>query len=394
MRITCVGAGPAGLYFAILAKLRKPTWDISVCERASEETNQGWGVTFLPSLLQKLYDNDAESAQEIDKATFRWRDQFVDIQGERVVYDGGVDVYNLNRPRLVKILTGRARQLGVMVHHDREVTDPGQLSEADLIVAADGTGSQLRASSGDFGTEINASGDKHIWLGTDCPFRAFAYHFLQTDHGWIWANSYGIESELSTFVVQCSSTTWRGLGFDTMPMADALDLLKELYREQLGEHRLMGQADDACKARWQSFRTVTNRRWYRGPVVLLGDSAHTTHFSAGEGTTLAIEDAIALAAQLGRHGDHYRALVAYERQRQSEIRRLQRQAELSARFMANVSYYTNLEPIKFATLLHGRRSRLAHVLPPCLYYQLRKRSRDAPFLRQVRPAVKALRQLL
>ena len=394
MRIACVGAGPAGLYFAIAAKLRDPQDSVTVLERQAPGTSYGWGVTFVPALLRKLYATDPESARSIEQAALRWRDQFVDIHGERMVYDGGVDVYNLNRPRLVEILTSRAVQLGVQIEYGREITHPEQLPEADLIVAADGAGSRLRQSAGAFGTVVTQDDAKYIWLGTDRPFRAFAYHFRETAPGWIWASSYGVESELSTFVVHCAGRTWRGLGFETKTAAETLAALRELYADQLAGHRLMGQLDDENNARWQNFRTVTNEHWYQGKVVLVGDSGHTTHFTVGEGTTLAMEDAIALAGSLRRHGTVAAALPAYERQRRAEIRRSQQQARRSARFFASVPRYATLAPEEFGTVLHARRSPLLPLLPPRLYYQLHRASRQAPLLRQLRPAARALKHRL
>jgi 2-polyprenyl-6-methoxyphenol hydroxylase-like FAD-dependent oxidoreductase len=394
VRVACSGAGPAGLYFAILAKRRDPRDSVTVYEKQPESAGYGWGVTFLPALLQRLYASDPESARDIEEATFRWRDQFVEIHGARVVYDGGVDVYNLSRPRLVEILAARARQLGVRIEYGRDITTAGQLPEADLIVAADGAGSPLRQSAGDFGTSVEQGDDKYIWLGTDRPFRAFTYHFRDTDAGWIWASSYGIEAELSTFVVHCAGATWRGLGFDALPAAETLPLVHKLYGEQLAGYRLMGQPGDEAGAQWKSFRTVTNQRWHQGNVVLVGDSAHTTHFTTGEGTTLALEDAIALAEHLGRPGTIATALAAYERQRQAELRPLARQAQLSARFFAGIPRYAGLPPEQFTTLLHARRSRLLPLLPPRVYGTLRRASREAPLLRQARPAARALKHRL
>jgi 2-polyprenyl-6-methoxyphenol hydroxylase-like FAD-dependent oxidoreductase len=372
VQIVCVGAGPAGLYFAILAKLRNPRSKITVYERERLGVGRGWGVTFAPELLRKLHRNDAESAQVIRQATFRWRDQFVDIRDERVVYNGGGDIYNLNRPRLVAVLAARARQLGVRIRYGEEISSLSQLSDADLIVGADGVNSRVREEVGGFGTQTHFSQDKYIWLGTDKQFKAFAYHFVKTECGWIWAASYGIQSELSTFVVHCSARTWAGLGFDTMPTAETLEALQKMYSEQLAGHRLMGQIDNPANARWQSFRTITNKRWHRGNVVLLGDSAHTTHFSTGEGTTLAIEDAIALAENLHRNDDLETGLTAYERQRRAKVRRSQDRARLSAKFFADIGRYVSLEPRKFAVLLHARRSPLVPLLPPRFYYQVHR----------------------
>lgn len=394
MRVVCVGAGPAGLYFAILAKLRDPQSDIVVYEREPEGNGQGWGVTFGSQLLRRLYANDAESAKSIDQAAFRWSDQFVDIRGERVSYASGVDIYNLNRPRLVALLAERARQLGVRISYDCEISSLCQFPDADLIVAADGVNSRVREEVGGFGTKAHFGQDKYIWLGTDKPFKAFAYHFVESKCGWIWAASYGIQSELSTFVVHCSARTWAGLGFDAMPAADALVALEELYSEQLTGHRLIGRIDNPVNARWQTFRTITNDRWHQGNVVLLGDSAHTTHFSIGEGTTLALEDAITLAENLDRHRDRETGLTAYGRERRARLRQRQRQARLSAEFFADIPRYAGLEPRKFAALLHARRSPLVALLPPRFYYQVRRASREAPILRQARPLGRALKRRL
>jgi 2-polyprenyl-6-methoxyphenol hydroxylase-like FAD-dependent oxidoreductase len=254
--------------------------------------------------------------------------------------------------------------------------------------------SRVRDEVGGFGTGTHVSQDKYIWLGTDKPFRAFGFRFVQTECGWIWAASYGIQSELSTFVVHCSAQTWACLGFDAMTAAQSLSALQEMFREQLSGHRLMGQIDDHLNARWQSFRTVTNKRWHQGNVVLLGDSAHTTHFSTGEGTTLAIEDAIALAESLDRHDDLETALSAYERQRRGKVRLSQDFARRSEEFFANIDRYAGLEPREFAVLVHERRSSLVPLLPPRFYYQVHKASREAPILRQARPLGSALRYRL
>ena len=398
MKIACVGAGPAGLYFAILAKRRGIASELTVYERNPEHAGYGWGVTFGLELLRELRRHDPESARDIDDAAFRWREQFVDIHGERVTYASGVDIYNLNRPRLVQILAARARQLGIRVAYGEEITKPAQLADADLIVAADGVNSRLRQEAGNFGTEITESHDRYIWLGTGKPFRAFAYHFLPTDHGWIWASTYGVEAGLSTFVVHCAERTWAGLGFDTMPIPDCLGVLGDMFKDVLEGHRLMGQIDDPANARWQNFRTVTNERWHDGNVVLAGDAAHTTHFSSGLGSTLALEDAIALAGNLGNRtegtDDLGAALAAYERQRQAEIAHGQKQARFSARWFSEIDRYLELEPRQFATLLHSRRSALVPALPPRLYYQLHKASRQTPVLRQLRPAAKAIKRHL
>ena len=389
-----MGGGPGGLYLAILAKLRDPANKVTVYERHQEQVARGWGVTFSPDLLEKFHSYDPESAQEIEKAASPWLDEVVDIHGERVTYRSGYTLFILNRPRLVEILAARARQLGVSICYGREIVSPQQLPEADVIVAADGAGSKIRQSIGSFGTRISQGDDKYIWLGTHQYVPAFSYHFTETAHGWICASSYGIEADLSGFVVHCAASTWRGLGFDKMTAPGSLAALREIYRDLLGEHRLIGQLGDEMNAKWHSFRTITNDRWHVGSVVLLGDSAHTTHFTIGQGTTQAIEDAIVLATNIGQNDSIENALAAYERQRQGELRRVQRQAQLSTRFFADITRYAALKPSEFATVLDARRSRLHVLLPPRLFYQLLKARSEGPIGRQLLPAARAVKHRL
>jgi 2-polyprenyl-6-methoxyphenol hydroxylase-like FAD-dependent oxidoreductase len=383
VRIVCVGGGPAGLYFALLAKRHDHRHDITVFERSKPGSGFGWGVTIDPGFLQKLYSNDPESAGQVEQAACRWRQQYIHINGEQVTYDGEGDLYNFNRPDLVDILGARAQQLGVRIEYDHKVQSASQLPEADLIVAADGVNSRIRRENPNFGTDVWLSKDKYIWLGTDKVFDTFAYHFIRTDGGWLWASTYGVGSELSTFVVHTSAETWKALGFDSMPIRDSLSILSELFQDQLEGHRLMGQVGDEANARWLSFQNVSNQRWHVGNIVLAGDAAHTTHFSAGEGTRLAIEDSIALAANV-RHDDLEVTLESYERQRRAEMRQTQNEARLSAQWFENLSRYIDLKPRQFGALVHARRSALLPLLPPRLFYHLDHASREFGIVRQIR----------
>jgi 2-polyprenyl-6-methoxyphenol hydroxylase-like FAD-dependent oxidoreductase len=390
----CVGGGPAGLYFSLLAKQHDPGHDITVLERSKAGAHFGWGVTIDPGFLARLYGNDPESARQIEQAAFRWRKQYIHINGERVTYDGDGDLYNFNRPDLVNILAARAQHLGVRVEYDHEVLSASQLPEADLVVAADGVNSRIRQEEPSFGTDVWLSNDKYIWLGTDKVFDTFAYHFIRTDGGWLWASTYGVGSELSTFVVHTSADTWKALGFDRMPVRDSLSVLSGLFQDQLEGHRLMGQVGDETNARWLSFRNVSNQHWHAGRIVLAGDAAHTTHFSAGEGTRLAIEDAIALAENVQRHDDLEVALESYERQRRAEMRQAQNEARLSAQWFENLSRYIDLKPRQFGALVHARRSALLPLLPPQLFYHLNQVSREIGILRQIRRRIGQLAMAL
>lgn len=393
MKIACVGGGPAGLYFALLMKLRDPGHDITIFERNAAGSTHGWGVTFGGDLLAKLYSCDTESAREIDRAVFHPVDQIVDIDGAKVLHPGGTG-YSINRQRLLGILADRARGLGVRIESGQEVKSPAELPEMDLIVACDGVHSRTRHETGGFGTDVRLGSNKYIWLGTTQVFESFLYGFVRTDSGWVWAYGYGVDAESSTFIAECSSQTWAGLGFDALAPDDGIRLLEKLFARELEGHRLAGQARRGANAGWLNFRAVTNRRWYNGNVVLTGDAAHTTHFTIGSGTTLAVEDAIALAGNLRRPGELRPALESYQRQRQAALLRPSSDARYSAQWFENIPRYIGLPPREFAALLHGRRSPLLPHLPPRLYYQLHHATQDVAGLRLLRrhvaPKAKAI----
>jgi 2-polyprenyl-6-methoxyphenol hydroxylase-like FAD-dependent oxidoreductase len=325
---------------------------------------------------------------------YRWREEYLHLRGQRVVHVNDFDIVNITRARLVEILADRARELGARVRYNEEVSSLSQLADADLIVAADGVGSRLRNEIGTFGTEITPARDKYLWLGTDRPFGALEFFFVETACGWVWAVGYGVQSEQSAFLIHCAEQTWSGLGFSTMRVADSLDVLRELFREPLAGYRLIGQGDDENSGNWVSFRTVTNQRWHAGNVVLTGDSAHSTHFTTGLGTVMAMEDAIALAGSLDRHDRLDLALEAYERQRKAELKPAQDAALLSSKWFVNVPRYINLNPQAFAAALYARRSPLLAVLPPSLWYQFHRAFSEVPMLRQLTtrlyPAARAM----
>ena len=387
MRIACVGGGPAGLYFALLLKLREPQHDITVFERSAPGEARGWAVSLWDDLLEKLYVTDPESAREIKQASFVWDKMVVDVQGEQLVHAGGRG-YGMGRQRLLEILARRALAVGVHIEFNHEVTASSQLPECDLIVACDGVNSRIRNETKGFQTDVRLGTNKYIWLGTDKIFKVFTRDFVHTDSGWLWsgAHAYGANTsaEWSSFTVECTTETWAGLGFDTMPYEECLATLEKIFERSLDGHQLIGQTSGGTNAQWLNFRTVTNKHWHDGKIVLAGDAAHTTHFSIGSGTKLAIEDAIALADNLQRHGEVKPALEAYERERQAAIAGPQIAARLSAQWLENVDRYIGLKPRQFATLVRRRRSPLLPHLPPRLGYWLYPTSREIPGTRSLR----------
>jgi 2-polyprenyl-6-methoxyphenol hydroxylase-like FAD-dependent oxidoreductase len=389
VKIACVGAGPAGLYFSILMKLRDPGHDITVFERSEATSAAGWGVTFGPILLGDLHAHDAASAREIEEAAFRWRDQIAHIRGEQLVAVGH-GTYNITRQRLLDILAARARELGVRVEYGHEVAGLSQLPAADLILASDGVSSRTRRDSGGFQTEEHAGRNKYIWLGSDKVFHDFNFLFVPTSSGWIWAHAYGIDSSTSTFIVECTPETWARLGFDKLSTDEALVVLEGLFKEHLDGHRLIGELGDGSKARWLNFRTISNRTWHSGNVALIGDSAHTAHFAIGMGTTLAVGDAIVLAESLHQHDDLELALRSYGERRQAEMQATLTDAGCSARWFENITRYIELKPRRFELLLYARRSPIIAVLPPVVSYALYRTARRIRGMEGVRGHISSL----
>ncbi|WP_336204099.1 FAD-dependent monooxygenase [Nonomuraea sp. LPB2021202275-12-8] len=371
MKVACVGGGPASLYFSVLMKRVDPSHDITVYERNPAGSTYGWGVTFWDEMLSNLHSIDPESARAISETSVRWDSWVVHVHDRATVtVENGEAGFGIGRHDLLAILTERARSLGVRVEFEREIAYEEELADADLVVAGDGVGSVLRERhAGHFGTEVAVGRNIYMWLGTTRIFDSFTFAFVETAHGWIWCYGYGFGKQHSTCVVECAPATWEGLGLHQANEADSLALLEKLFADMLDGHPLIGREQSDGSAHWLNFRTLTNRRWHRDNLVLIGDAAHTTHYSIGAGTALALGDAAILVEAL--HGDPSleAALARYERDAKSAIRRPQRAARYSARWYENIPRYIDLPPIQLFTLLGQRHSRLLPHVPPRLFYR-------------------------
>ena len=374
MKVVCVGGGPATLYFSILLKLQAPAHDITVHERNPAGSTYGWGVTYWPDMLERLRRHDPHSASAISDGSLRWRDGVAHV-GEHTTTHQGDEGFAIGRHRLLDILARRAESLGVTIEYGAEIPDREDLPEADLIVAGDGANSRMRDRRSDhFGTRTTLGRNPYLWLGTTKVFTSFTFAFVETAHGWIWCYAYGYSGEHSTCVVECSTATWQGLELDRLPQAEALRRLEGIFASLLDGHPLIGRADLDGPAPWQTFRTLTNRTWSHGNLVLLGDAAHTTHYSIGAGTTLAMQDAMALAsavADADADGMTLRpALTHYEHTRKSELLSVQSAARHSAQWYENLPRYIHLPPAHMFALLGQRHSPLLPHVPPQLYYRV------------------------
>ena len=363
MKIACVGGGPAGLYFAISMKLRDPSHQIEVFERNPPGVTFGWGVVFSDLTVDNITRNDPVSARTITEEFAHWDDIDVHIHGQTIT-SGGHGFIGIGRKRLLEILQERARELGVVLHFEAECdpSDP-KWSEYDLVIASDGINSHFRdAHEADFGVDIDVRTNKFVWLGTSKVFDAFTFAFEETEHGWIWAHAYRFAPDCSTFIVECSEETWRGLGFDRMDQADAIALCESLFAKYLVGHSLQSNAAHLPgPAVWLNFRRIKCERWRSANVILLGDAAHTAHFSVGSGTKLALEDAIKLADVLNRPGLSLdAAMEEYVAERNLEVLKLQNSARNSTEWFETLERYLHFEPLQFAYSLLTRSQRISH----------------------------------
>ncbi|MDQ0814959.1 2-polyprenyl-6-methoxyphenol hydroxylase-like FAD-dependent oxidoreductase [Streptomyces sp. B3I7] len=390
MKITCIGGGPANLYFAILMKLQDPSHDLTVHERDPAGSTYGWGVTYWAPLLARLRTHDPESADHLRTHSVRWTDGCAHLRGRTTVHHGD-EGFGIGRHRLLDLLAARATALGVAITYEDEVPAEGPLPEADLVVAGDGVHSAVRARHPDhYGSALTHGRNRYLWLGTTKVFDSFTFAFVETDHGWIWCYGYAYDTDRSTFVVECAPWTWSGLGLDRATEADGRAVLEKLFADVLDGHPLLGRAQPDGSAQWLTFRTLTNRTWHRGNTVLLGDAAHTTHYSIGAGTTLALEDACALAESLHTHGAGHdpaalpAALTAYERRRRGELLHVQSAARHSAQWYENLTRYIDLPPERMFALLGQRHSPLLPYVPPQLYYHLDRAAGQVEALRRLK----------
>ncbi|SAK87338.1 NADH-dependent flavin oxidoreductase [Caballeronia calidae] len=374
MRIVCIGGGPAGLYFGLLMKHRHPAYDITVVERNRPYDTFGWGVVFSDQTLGNLRAADPQSAGAILDAFNHWDDIEVHIDG-RTIRSSGHGFCGIGRKRLLNILQARCEELGVKLVFETQVTNDDAY-DADLIIASDGLNSAIRQKyASTYQPDIDMRDCRFVWLGTNKCFDAFTFAFEKTEWGWFQAHAYRFDENTSTFIVEAPERVWRAAGLADMSKEDGIAFCEKLFAKYLDGHALISNATHLRgSAQWIRFPRVVNREWVhwrddangkRTPVVLMGDAAHTAHFSIGSGTKLALEDAIELANSIDtafakQDGDLEGALEHYTQVRSVDVLRIQNAARNSTEWFEHVDRYASFEPEQFAYSLLTRSQRISH----------------------------------
>jgi anthraniloyl-CoA monooxygenase len=362
VNIACIGGGPAGLYLGILVKRVAPQHDVVIYERNRPTDTFGFGVVFSDATLGNLAAADPETHAEITAKFARWDDIEIHTGGE-VLRSTGHGFCGIERKALLEILQRRAAQLGVRVEYEHGVgsLDAPELASADLVVGCDGVASWVRDALADqLAPRVDVRPNKFVWLGCQVPYRAFTFIFKQTRFGLFRVHAYPFHESSSTFIVECREETWRNAGLENADEDTTIAVLSELFAAELDGSPLIKN-----RSIWRNFPTVRCGKWHAAAagkhVVLVGDAAHTAHYSIGSGTKLAMEDVIVLRDELlAAPDDLAGALATYERRRRPEVEALQAAAQASLEWFEGTERYMGMAPVQLTYSLMTRSLRVSH----------------------------------
>ncbi|MDP2826158.1 MAG: bifunctional salicylyl-CoA 5-hydroxylase/oxidoreductase [Sulfuritalea sp.] len=363
MRVVCLGGGPAGLYFSILMKKATPACDITVIERNQPDSTFGWGIVFSDKTMDGFRQDDPKVVEEIERNFHHWDDVDVFFKDRRIV-SGGHGFCGIGRLKLLQIFQARARELGVNLKFETEFKDPDDYSrEYDLVIGSDGVNSTTRSKyASHFNPRIDVRKCRFIWLGTKKKLDAFTFAFKETPWGWFNLHAYQFNDEWATFIVETPEETWLKAGIDKMDPDQSIAFCEELFADLLAGSRLISNARHLRgSAVWLKFNRVLCERWFKDNIVLLGDAAHTAHFTIGSGTKLAMEDAAALVKVMNStEGDVPTRLARYQSEREIEALKLQSAARNRMTWFEDVERYVGMEPEQFAFAVLTGSQRVGH----------------------------------
>jgi anthraniloyl-CoA monooxygenase len=353
-RVLTLGGGPAGLYASLLLKKARPELDVTLIERNPPGATYGWGVVFSDRTLAEFREADQPTYEAITDRFVLWEAIDIHYRGE-LIRSGGHVFAGIARVALLDILQRRCQELGVRLQFEEDLLEPPAADQHDLVIAADGVHSLIRQSREKvFRPRLESGRSRYIWFGTDRVLDSFTFAFRESEHGLFQAHAYPFDGNTSTFIVETDEATWRRAGLENAAEADNISFCERLFIEELRGHRLRSN-----RSAWIAFVTVRNRTWHDGNLVLIGDAAHTAHFSIGSGTKLAMEDAISLARSVERRGDDVEgALTDYQLERKPVVERFQEAAVESRTYFENTRRYLHLEPMAFAFHLLTRSGRI------------------------------------
>jgi anthraniloyl-CoA monooxygenase len=355
VKVIILGAGPAGLYCGLLLKKVRPGAEITIFERNPVGATYGWGVVFSDRTLASFREADFPTFTCITEQFVLWDAIDTRYKGE-LMRCGGHVFAGLERKSLLDILRERCLDLGVTLHYETEITDINALPPRDLFIAADGVNSLVRQRYAEtFKPSLRYGASKYIWLGTDRVLDAFTFLFQENEHGLFQVHAYPFNGTTSTFIVETDEATWQRAGLDSATEPESIAYCERHFADDLRGHRLLGN-----NSKWINFVTVKNASWSAGNTVLLGDAAHTAHFSIGSGTKLAMEDAIALVNALSTHENLTEALTSYEMERRPIVELLQQAAQESSAYFEGIARYRDLPPRQFTFNLLTRSGRISY----------------------------------
>jgi 2-polyprenyl-6-methoxyphenol hydroxylase-like FAD-dependent oxidoreductase len=344
-RIAIVGGGAAGAFAALEFARLCPWAGVDLFERDGDPP--GAGIVLSRQFVQRmqathpdLFDLDEGCAVPFDRTLI--------IAGDTRIWTGAHGTLAVSRSRFRAHLLGLAAQAPAVTV--RMCRQPGPPGGYDLVVAADGANSTVRrCCAGRFGTTATAGRNRFVWATTPVRLDPM-FVLLSTGKGMLVVHAYPHAAAESTVIVESAPETLAAyslLGEDADGVGGRLAAVFEPY--------LGGAAVRPQMPGFQRFVTLRNRQWSAGNVVLIGDAAHTVHFTTGSGTALAMDDAAALARHLAAADTIAGGVAGYAAERRPVLHAAYQDAASSERWFEQFIQRNEVHGARTAFALRTRR---------------------------------------